>query len=202
MKPEPLIFIRHSIPEIVPELPANQWRLSPEGRQRCLPLADNLASRQPELIFSSFEPKAVETAQIVAEQLGLPTAPYSGLHEHERRSVSYTTKSEFEAAVARLFAQPDELVFGEETANQVLGRFSQAVETLRAQHPDKRLAIVSHGTVISLFVDQTCQIEAFDFWKRLGMPALVAISPPEPELGSKLADFKLHNLTQYETRNT
>ena len=64
-----LILVRHSAPEIVPQVPARAWHLSAVGRARCVPLAAALAPYQPRAIITSVEPKAVETGQIVAEQL-------------------------------------------------------------------------------------------------------------------------------------
>jgi broad specificity phosphatase PhoE len=45
---------------------ASQWRLSDTACQRCLLLAKRLAGYRPQTIVASAEPKAVETAQLVA----------------------------------------------------------------------------------------------------------------------------------------
>ncbi len=42
-----LILVKHSLPEIVPALPANEWRLSEGGRPRCRVLAERLAAYSP-----------------------------------------------------------------------------------------------------------------------------------------------------------
>ena len=39
MIPPKLILVKHSLPVIDPEKPAHQWKLSPEGKKRCIPLA-------------------------------------------------------------------------------------------------------------------------------------------------------------------
>jgi len=84
-----LVLIKHSLPEIQPDLPARRWRLSEEGRRRCRPLADRLVAHVPERIFTSREPKAMETAALVGSRLGLPVEPRDGLHEHDRETVPY-----------------------------------------------------------------------------------------------------------------
>lgn len=66
-----LILVRHSLPEMDFTVSAHQWHLSDEGRRRCEPLADALTDYHPVAIASSGEPKAVETAQIIAERFGL-----------------------------------------------------------------------------------------------------------------------------------
>ncbi len=39
--------------------------------------------------------------------------------------------------------------------------------------------VVAHGTVITLFVARRAGLEPFPFWKRLGLPAFVALSLPD-----------------------
>ncbi|MBI3997512.1 MAG: histidine phosphatase family protein, partial [Armatimonadetes bacterium] len=107
-----LILIKHSLPKIVPDVPANQWRLSGEGRQRCEALADRLKAYHPDVIVTSVEPKAQETAEIVAERLGIPLETLPDLHEHDRSGVPFFTPEQFEAAVAGFFAQPAKPVLG------------------------------------------------------------------------------------------
>ena len=57
-----LILVRHSSPEIVPAVPADQWPLSEAGRLRCKTLAKKLAAHHPNVVVSSTEIKALETA--------------------------------------------------------------------------------------------------------------------------------------------
>jgi broad specificity phosphatase PhoE len=177
-----LILIRHSLPEIVPDVPARQWTLSEEGRLRCRWLAQRLAETNPGVIVTSLEPKAIETGQVVASLLNKPFETATGLHEHERRRVGFATQRQFEARVAALFEQPDELVMGTETATQAQRRFMQAVNHAIARHPRGNVAIVAHGTVIALFTAQAAGVDPFVFWKRLGLPAFVVFSLPSMEL--------------------
>jgi len=175
-----LILVRHSQPEIAPELPARQWHLSAEGRRRCQILAPRLAHFQVRRVFSSSEPKAAETAHIVAAHLGVPDETIEGLHEHDRRNVMpWSTQEQFENSVRALFEQPDQLVWGVETADQAYERFAQAVASVITRSPNQDVVIVAHGTVITLLVSRTNTIEPFPFWKRLGLPALVIMSLPK-----------------------
>lgn len=173
-----LILVRHSIPAIDPARSADQWSLSAEGRQRCAPLADRLAQHHPGVIVTSVEPKAVETARLVAERLGLPLEVAEGLHEHDRRGVPFESRAAFEAAVARFFAEPARLVFGNETADGAHARFAAAVAVVLARHPGENVAVVTHGTVMTLFVARANRLEPFAFWRQLGLPALVVLSRP------------------------
>jgi broad specificity phosphatase PhoE len=131
---------------------------------------------------TSRERKASATGALVAARLALPTVVADGLHEHQREHVGWLSNSAFEQAVSAFFTQPNELVFGEETASQASARFDAAVRDVLAAHPGQTLAIVSHGTVMTLFVAQHAGVAALPFWKCLGMPAIVVLSLPDMAL--------------------
>jgi broad specificity phosphatase PhoE len=170
-----LIMVKHSLPEIVENLPAREWRLSNEGRIRAEKLADRLRGYHPEIIASSVEPKAMETAEIIAGKHGLAVHVFEGLHEHERDTVPFLSRDQFERAVLEFFEKPDQIVFGSESADQSRKRFERAVNSVLETHGDKTLVIVAHGTVISLFVSHLMGSPGFLLWKELGLPSFVVI---------------------------
>lgn len=180
--PGRLVLVRHSHVDVIPGTPARTWRLSAEGRRRAALLADRLRDFQAARVLSSVEPKAVETAAIVAAALGVPVVTVPGLHEHARERVPYLGAEEFEAAVARLFAEPRHLVFGEESADAAAARFA---DTLAGVIGDGDEIVVAHGTVIALHVSRICGIEAFPFWRSLGLPSYVVLSARGVEVVSE-----------------
>jgi broad specificity phosphatase PhoE len=183
-----LILIRHSLPQIDPETPSYRWRLSGEGRRRCGDLAGYLLPYALTKIITSTEPKAIETGEFVARELGISWKKATGLHEHERVNVPYTSSNRFEESVQNFFDNPDQLVFGEETAEQAGKRFEDAVQEQLDRYPDENLAIVAHGTVISLFVQSVAKIDAYPIWRQLGLPAFVVFSWPDFELLSVVGE--------------
>lgn len=68
---------------------------------------------------------------------------------------------------------------GTESARQAENRFQKAIELLLAEHPDETLAIVSHGTVMSLFAANYLQPSAQQIWRALQMPDLIIFKLPE-----------------------
>jgi broad specificity phosphatase PhoE len=169
-------LVRHSLTQIDPTRPAKQWQLSDEGRRRCITLAQELLPYKPDLVVTSVESKAMETGRILASELGLPYKTAPGLHEHERSKTGWTGIEQFHIIIADFFAQPEVLVFGDETAKEAKQRFSQAVQNVLAAHPKDNVAIVSHGTVITLLVAELLNEEPFPFWERLGLPAFLVFS--------------------------
>jgi broad specificity phosphatase PhoE len=172
------ILVRHAAPVQQPGVPAREWSLSPAGLADARRLATPLAAYAPSAIIASDEVKAQQTARPLAGCLGLPLAVMAGLHEHERRSVGYLNDATFQATMARFFAEPDALVFGEETAHQALARFSQAIADTLARHPGGDLAIFTHGTVLSLFVAAHSNTDPMTFWRHLHQPAWVVFAAP------------------------
>ena len=115
---KPLILVKHSLPKIAENIPAREWRLSEEGGVHTRRLAERLSRYQPEVIVSSIEPKAQETAEIIARTYNLTMEIVEDLHEHDRSKSQYLSQDDFQASVRKFFENPDTLVFGNETANQ------------------------------------------------------------------------------------
>ena len=174
-----LILVKHSLPEIDPNLDAREWQLSAEGRRRCDGLADQLASYPPTSFVSSDEPKAIQTAEIIAAKFNRSNTITSGLHEHDRRNTPFlANKQDFEAAIAEFFDRPAQRVYGNETAYQALERFSAAIQKICAT-AEGNIVVVSHGTVITLFVAAHNPVNALAFWKQLALPSFVALRLPD-----------------------
>lgn len=163
-------------------MPPSLWRLTEAGRMNCTPVAEHLAAHHPDIIITSAEPKAAETAQIVADILGRPFEISEGLGEHDRSNVEFLSTERFEAAVAEFFREPRRLVFGRETADQAHSRFAGAVDRIVADHPGKTVVLVTHGTVIALYVARGPALDPLPLWKRLGTPAFVVVSLPERQV--------------------
>jgi broad specificity phosphatase PhoE len=49
------------------------------------------------------------------------------------------------------------------------------LHSLLNDHRDKTLVVVTHGTVISLFVSRLTGSSDLELWNRLGLPSFVAI---------------------------
>jgi broad specificity phosphatase PhoE len=160
-----LLLVRHSAPELDPAVQSQEWGLSEEGRRRCGPLAERVAAYRPEVIVSSPEPKARETAELIAAPLRLQVEFRDGLRETARRTVGWLTRQQLEREVKALFDRPDQIVFGEESASAALDRFESALDGL-----PERAVVVTHGTVLSLYVAAKTGRDAFELWRSLELP--------------------------------
>ena len=181
-----LVLVKHSLPTINEGVPAREWSLSGEGRARCISLAKALSQYLPFSLYSSIELKAQETAQFVAESLSLSKQMQvvEGLHEHDRRSTPFLGAPAFEYRVRTFFTHPNELVFGQETAQDALERFSKSITSIITSDAQENIVIVAHGTVITLFTAHYVRVEPFPLWQSLQLPSFVTFSLPSYTLQS------------------
>ena len=183
-----LILIRHSVVLVDPTIPAAQWQLSANGRFRCHQLADQLRLYQPTRFITSDEAKAVETGQIMAAQLGLPCTIGADLHEHNRAGLPFfEDKAAWATAVSHFFAHPDQSVLGEETAVQARQRLARAIARQQQQYPQDKLALVSHGRILTAFISgHNTAVDPFPFWQSLTLPCAFILDATSYQLQERI----------------
>jgi broad specificity phosphatase PhoE len=174
-----LILIKHARPQVVDGVASHEWQLSDEGRLACKTLAEVVGQHDPGVIVTSDEPKAQETAKLVADSLGKPLETAAGLQEHDRSNVPMMRSSEFLSALALFFREPNRRVLGRETADEAAGRFERAIESVLARHPEGNIAVVTHGTVLALFASENGAGDPFMLYRQLGLPSVVVFSVPD-----------------------
>ena len=172
-----VFLVRHAAPAVQADVPPAQWPLSEEGLEATRRLAGRLVGAEidVDLVVSSVEPKARQTADVLSDRLRRQFQTGHDLHEHRRPWVG--GEAEFEGRVRELFASPSKRVFGEgsETATEAGDRFDRAVAALHKAHRGRRLMIVTHGTVLALHLGRHYGVDAWTTWNRLTMPSYVAL---------------------------
>jgi 2,3-bisphosphoglycerate-dependent phosphoglycerate mutase len=174
-----LILIKHASPQVQSDLPPEQWPLSDDGRAKCALLAKAVAEYSPAGVVSSEEVKALETGRIVAGLLGVPFDTAPDLHEHDRSNVPQMRTPEFISMMELLFRRPNDLVLGKETAVAALSRFRSALDEVLLGQPDRNVAVVSHGTVIALLLENLDESrKGYDVWRAMKLPSFAVLSLP------------------------
>jgi len=184
-----LILIRHSTTEPTADMESRFWPLTDRGLLRSADLANHLRDFNIQTIFTSTQGKAIRTGELIAEKLGLAVEePISAFDEHDRRGAPFfDNPADFQARVANFFTHPSELVHGNETAFDTRGRFTGGLYEVLDQTPNGTIAIVSHGTVLALFLAGCTGGDGFEMWQeiqRLGMPSFCVLSLPDLALES------------------
>ncbi|MGE5608094.1 MAG: histidine phosphatase family protein [Bacillota bacterium] len=174
-----LILIKHAKPAVIPEVPSHQWELSNEGRRKCEPLAEKIKAHAPEIVITSEEPKARETGRIVAGLLGKPFQTAAGLYEHDRSNVPHIASRDFLSWMAMFFQERNSRAFGRESAAEAQARITKAVDGVLAAHPQGNIALVTHGTVLSLLIAAHTGEDPYQLYRKMGLPSYIAFSLPD-----------------------
>ncbi len=78
--------------------------------------------------------------------------------------------------------QPEQLLYGEETFESAQSRFSDAVTRLINTHPNETIALISHGTILSLYLARRMNVPPFAIWSLLDMPAYAVLTLPDSQV--------------------
>lgn len=170
-----LLLVKHALPQIAPDVVSHRWVLSMEGTRQCDWLASELRDAGVSRLYASLEPKALETAALVAVNLGLDVRPRPGLQENDRSGFGFLPQAELRLRMRRYFDEPAHLVVGTETAQAAQRRFDDAVRSILHEARDETVAVVTHGTVLTSFIAKHNAIEPFDLWSALVTPSYVVL---------------------------
>jgi broad specificity phosphatase PhoE len=185
-----LILVRHSLTRVDENTPPPDWELSEEGRDLASRLADLLVELRPDALFASDEPKALQTAEPIAAKLGLGITTVRALREHDRTGEPFLrSDQEFQRRLRELFERPAERAYGRESANEARQRFGSAIARIEQRSSCERPVVVTHATVLALFLASKTHRNAWDIWKQLTMPCYVFLQARA--IG---ADLEIHTL--------
>ena len=184
-----IIMVKHSLPEIDTNRPAHAWQLSQLGIARAHRLASHVVGYQPAELISSPEPKAIGTTEVIANTFASGYRIIPGLHEHKRPDLPFASQGAFHARIQEMFTRPAELVYGAETALQAQDRFATALNEALSRCQTENLIVVSHGTVISLWVSLQTGADPFLLWRTLGLPSYLIFEYPGFKLLSSCTEI-------------
>ena len=176
-----IVLIRHA--QSAPQSTTHQssWDLTEHGELSCRTLANRLATLKVTHIYSSHELKAVKTAELTAQLMGIPHESRSGFEEQNNDGVGwFGSTDKFKNAVQKLFEQPTEAVFGPESAVDAALRFETTIKQIEKHHPsESTIAIATHGRVMTSFLQSHEAVDPVPFWRSLTFPDCVTITWPK-----------------------
>ena len=144
-------YLSHPQVEIDPTKDVTRWSLSEMGRQRAAICAQSPALRDTVRLLTSHETKAVETAYIIGEVLGLKPELVIGTGENDRSSTGFLPRRDFEATADQFFANPDLSIRGWETANDAQARIVSGIfGAIMSKGITGDVLCVGHGAVGTL----------------------------------------------------
>lgn len=165
-------LVRHGHPLVDHDHAASDWHLDPgaAGRVRALAASARLPSRAT--WFTSPEPKARETAQLLTDR---EVSVVPGLREQVRLHVGRI--ADFPAVLDAAFAEPRRPAYdGWEALDATRARAARTVRDLLREHPRGDVVLVGHGTYLALVVEELTGHPADrSSVNALGMPDVVSI---------------------------
>lgn len=128
-----------------------KWGLNAVGGARVSALCEALGALVGTAhVVSSGEVKAVQTAQPLADALGVQLHIRPLMHENDRSATGFLEPDEFERVADQFFASPHVSVRGWERAADAQARIVREVDAVLAEHEAGDTLIVGHGGVGTL----------------------------------------------------
>ena len=149
-----VFLIRHAWPQRDPRTPPETWALSATGRSQSAAIA--LPWKEIDVVVSSPEPKALETARLAAGR--------EPDHDEDFREVERPWTAAYADALKEYFAGREPR--GWETRSVAARRGLDAID----RHAQGRaMAVFSHATLMTLMVSELLQsAPSFDTWLSIG----------------------------------
>ena len=152
-------------------MPAAEWELDPTSYDEVWTLRESARLPSRAAWFTSPEPKAVQTAQLLTDtEVGV----LPDLREHVRGAERVEN---FDDAVRRAFRRPDEpAVAGWEPLTECRRRVVPAVRRVLAAHVGEDVVLVGHGTAWTVVVaGLTGEPPDLARWGSLAMPDVITV---------------------------
>lgn len=149
-----LILIRHgetskNVAKIL-HVVKDQESLDESGKKQIKKTATKVAEYSPSLIYSSTEKRALESAEVLSQQLNIPFSPIEDMHE--RNWGIYTGKpwDEVKAVLDPMTLEERYLYVPPEGESWKTfeSRLVGVIRSITTQHPDGTIIVVSHSGAI------------------------------------------------------
>lgn len=172
-----LIFIRHSQSLVNPNIPISSWGLSEEGVVLAKKLSQLEIINTLEVVYSSLQPKAIETATFATEGMNIVLKKDDRLTE----STSFTNKfvdiETLKENDKKYYADKNLSINGGETYTQALARFNVALESITLSEKGKsNIGIVSHGNILASFASEYMNLDVNKIAKNLRQPDIAVFN--------------------------
>ena len=145
-----------------------QRPLSPSGALAALALAERLASLPITAIYSSTSRRAIDTVAPLANRLRISIVTDADLRERELPPVS-----DFDAAVRGSWQFPETAPSGGESNRAAQSRGVAVIRRILAQHTGEEVVVATHGTLLTLILNDFDPSIGYEFWQRLSFPDIV-----------------------------
>lgn len=150
-----LIFLRHAETEVDMNIKISNWKLTKRGRKDAFDLSELNLFNEIDIIISSNEDKAYQTAQPISEKFNKQIIRDKNLNEINRDHGRFVeSKEEYLNNMKFCVENRNQSINNWETGNHALERFSKRIQEIDLKYSYKKILIVAHGGVINLYFAQ------------------------------------------------
>jgi len=162
------VFLRHAETERDSSVNAIHWKLTEEGANHAKKISNDDVFLNVDIIFSSEEDKAYSTALPIAEKNALSVIKDKAFNEL-RRGDKFLSNEDFDRLKREKLTDLDCAFDGGETGREALTRFKEAISMIDKENSGKKIVIVSHGTILSLYFFELMNYsgDIFSRWKKM-----------------------------------
>lgn len=155
--------------------------LSEKGWRDAERVADILQAEGIDAFVSSSYQRAIQTVQPAAQRMGKPIAIDARFRERELAHPEMVF-ADFLQAVERLYADPAYAHPGGESNSAARERGVAALLDLLAAHRGQRVAVGTHGNIMTLIMSHFDDRYDFTFWKQTTQPDVYRLTFDEDAL--------------------
>lgn len=145
-----LRYLSHPQVQVDANVPVPDWGLSDLGRSRTEAIRNAPSLKNTDLIISSAERKAIETAEIIGDTIGVAVTRVHRMHENNRSATGFLPPEEFEKVADLFFLHPEQSVRGWERALDAQARIVEETNNFVRDHKSGDILLVGHGGVGTL----------------------------------------------------
>jgi len=146
--------------------------LTNEGKEKALDLVPILDGFHIDHIISSPYKRAVQTVKPFSESKGIPIIIEGNLQE---RVLSGEPLEDWLEKLRRTFVEKDLFFAGGESSNDALNRIQKIVGEVFENEQMHRVAIVSHGNILSLLINHYDQTFGYTQWQQMKNPDIFVL---------------------------
>jgi broad specificity phosphatase PhoE len=162
-------LVRHAETAPDPQRPPASWDLTAAGHAA----AASLKGVLPALVFSSPEPKALQTARHLTD---MPVETIGAFAEHRTDTGAFLSSGDFALSVERYFGDRENRVWGD-SHSETSARFRAGLmEAISRPDGAERCTIVSHGRILCSFLGSLTATSGYELWKQLTMPTVIRLA--------------------------
>lgn len=166
-----IVFIRHSKSLVNPRIPIDTWGISDEGVLLAKQLQNLPEIQTLQVIYSSLQPKAIETAVLATKNRGVFLKTDDRLTETTSFTRKFVEEPELEENSKKYYANLQVKINGGESQEEALNRFMAALNSIVSEEKDKQsVGVVSHGSILATFAAQYIEKTAYQILQNMRQP--------------------------------